>query len=70
MKRNKFTFEVSFNLNTEDGEKLDMDSIRNFRKMLEDYVTEWSGEHGYFYAHASHYDTDVYPTCIKVRRVK
>jgi hypothetical protein len=68
--KNTFKFEVSFNLNTASGEKLDMDSIRNFRDMLEGFVRNWSGENGYFYAHADHYDTDIFPTSIKVRRVK
>lgn len=68
MNKNTFKFEVSFNLNTADGEKLDPKSIQDFRDALEGYVHEWSGYHGYFYAYAKNYDRDVTPTNVKVKK--
>lgn len=74
---NKFKFEVSFNLNTLKGEKLDLDSIKEFRKALEAYVDDYNGYHGSFYAYSDGdgkdgvgYDTDIDPTNIKVKRTK
>ena len=67
--RRKFRFEVSFDLNTDKGEKLDMDSVRQFRDSLEHFVRSWSGQEGYFYAYAKGYDTDVIPSYIKVKKL-
>jgi hypothetical protein len=67
--KNTFKFEVSFDLNTSEGEKLDMRSLREFRDMLEGYVRSWSGEHGYFYAYHDGYDTDITPSNIKIKRI-
>lgn len=67
---NKFKFEVSFNLNTLKGEKLDLDSVKEFQKCLEAYVEDYNGYHGSFYAYADGYDTDIDPTNIQVKRKK
>jgi len=72
--KNKFKFEVSFNLNTLKGEELDQDSIKEFQKSLEAYVEDYNGYHGSFYAYNDNanaaYDTDIDPTNIKVKRIK
>jgi len=69
MNKNTFKFEVSFNLNTVDGEKLDRRSIQDFRDSLEGFVRSWSGHDGYFYSYDSEYgDRDIEPTAIKVKR--
>jgi hypothetical protein len=70
MNKNTFKFEVSFNLNTVDGEKLDRRSIQDFRDSLEGFVRTWNGENGYFYSYGSEYgDRDIDPTALKVKRV-
>jgi hypothetical protein len=66
----KFKFEVSFNLKTQKGEKLDVDSIKEFQKALEAYVEDYNGYHGSFYAYADGYDTDIDPTNIQVKKLK
>lgn len=69
MKKNTFKFEVSFNLNTVNGEQLDSTSMRAFQTQLHNFVTEWNGYRGHFYAYGSDLgDRDVNPTAIKVRR--
>jgi hypothetical protein len=70
MKKNTFKFEVSFNLNTNKGETLDQESIKDFQKALEAYVEDFNGYHGSFYAYADGYDTDIDPTNIQVKRIK
>jgi hypothetical protein len=70
MMKNTFTFEVSFNLNTANDEKLDWRSIQDFRDSLEGFVRSWNGHDGYFYAYGPGHDTDIDPTAIKVKRVK
>jgi hypothetical protein len=71
MNKNTFKFEVSFNLNTVDGEKLDRESIQDFRDCLEGFVRTWNGQQGFFYSFGSEYgDRDIDPTAIKVKRVK
>lgn len=71
---NKLIFEVSFNLNTLKGEKLDQDSIKEFQKCLEAYVEDYNGYHGSFYAFKDtadgSYDTDIDPANIEVKRIK
>jgi hypothetical protein len=71
---NKFKFEVSFSLKTLKGEKLDLDSIKEFQKCLEAYVEDYNGYHGSFYAYNDGnnvgYDTDIDPTNIRVKRIK
>ncbi len=70
MNKNTFKFEVSFNLNTVDGEKLDRRAIQDFRDSLEGFVRTWNGENGYFYSYGSEYgDRDIDPTALKVKRV-
>lgn len=70
MNKNSFKFEVSFNLNTAKGEKLDWRSIQDFRDSLEGFVRTWNGENGYFYAYGSEYgDRDIDPTALKVKRL-
>jgi len=70
MNKNTFKFEVSFNLNTVDGEKLDRRSIQDFRDSLEGFVRTWNGENGYFYSYGSEYgDRDIDPTALKIKRV-
>ena len=70
MNKNSFTFEVSFNLNTTKGEKLDHRAIQDFRDSLEGFVRTWNGQNGYFYAFGSEYgDRDIDPTALKVKRV-
>ena len=69
MNKNTFKFEVSFNLNTVDGEKLDRKSIQDFKDSLEGFVRSWNGQDGYFYSFGSEYgDRDIEPTAIKVKR--
>jgi hypothetical protein len=71
MNKNTFKFEVSFNLNTVDGEKLDRESIQDFRDCLEGFVRTWNGQQGFFYSFGSEYgDRDIEPTALKVKRVK
>lgn len=71
---NKFKFEVSFNLKTQKGEKLDQNSINEFQKCLQAYVEDYNGYHGSFYAYADTpnggYDTDIDPTNIQVKKLK
>lgn len=69
MNKNTFKFEVSFNLNTQEGETLDKDSVKTFKQALKEFVYDWSGNVGYFYAYAKDYDTDITPTAIKVKRL-
>jgi hypothetical protein len=70
MNKNTFKFEVSFNLNLADGEELDTTSMRAFKNQLFNFVQEWNGYHGHFYAFGSDYgDRDVNPTAIKVKKV-
>ena len=71
MKKHQFKFEVSFNLNTTKGESLDSTSIRAFRNQLYNWMQEWNGNHGNFYAYGSDYgDRDIHPTNIKVKQIK
>jgi len=70
MNRNTFKFEVTFNLNTVAGEKLDSRSIQDFKDCLEGFVRSWNGQDGYFYAFGSEYgDRDIDPTAVKVKKV-
>jgi hypothetical protein len=70
MKKNKFKFEVSFNLTTEDEEKLDKYSVTQFRKEMFDFVRRYAGEEGTFYTYSENSDGEVYPTSIKVKQIK
>lgn len=70
MKKNKFKFEVSFNLNTIDDEKLDKLSIKTFERDLFDFVYNYAGEQGYFYTYTKYSDGEVIPTNIKVKQIK
>lgn len=70
MKKNKFKFEVSFDLNINDDEKLDIHSIRSFKRTLDDFVRNWSGGYGYFYTYSEYEDSDVLPTNIKIKQIK
>jgi hypothetical protein len=70
MKKNKFKFEVSFNLNTLDDEKLDKCSIKQFELALFDFVYNYAGEQGYFYTYSKDSDEDILPTSVKVKQVK
>lgn len=71
MIKNNLKFEVSFNLNTAEGEQLDQRAIRNFRDCLEGFVREWNGYHGHFYTFGSEYgDRDINPTAVKVKRIQ
>ncbi len=67
MKKNKFKFEVSFNLTTEDEEKLDKHSVTQFKNDLLDFVRRYAGEEGTFYTYS---DSEAYPTSIKVKQIK
>jgi hypothetical protein len=70
MNKNTFKFEVTFNLNTVDGEKLDRRSIQDFKDSLEGFVRSWNGKDGYFYSFGSEYgDRDIEPTAIKVKKL-
>ena len=62
-----FKFEVTFNLHTSSQEKIDKESIKNFQDKLQQFVTNYAGEIGSFYVYAKDYDTEVYPTKIKVK---
>jgi len=70
MKNNKFKFEVSFNLNTCDDEKLDKYSVTQFRRELFDFVRRYAGEEGTFYTYSKNSDGEAYPTSIKVKQIK
>jgi uncharacterized protein involved in type VI secretion and phage assembly len=70
MKNNKFKFEVSFNLNTYDDEKLDKHSVTQFKNDLLDFVRRYAGEEGTFYTYSSDSDSEAYPTSIKVKQIK
>jgi hypothetical protein len=70
MKKNSFKFEVSFNLNTDDNETLDMESIKGFHKDLKRFVLEWPGKLGYFYTYSKDSDGESFPTSIKVKKIK
>ena len=71
MNKNTVKFEVSFNLNTLKGETLCPDSLKALQAQLYNFVQEWNGTNGYFYAYGSEYgDRDIDPTAIKVKRVK
>lgn len=70
MKKNKFKFEVSFNLNTLKGEQLDKYSIKEFERGLYDYVNNYALEEGTFYTYSRDSDGEVYPTSIKVKQIK
>ena len=69
MKKNKFKFEVSFHLNTNDGEKLDKLSIKQFETALYDWVNNYAGWEGCFYTYSKDSDGEVTPTHIKVKKV-
>jgi hypothetical protein len=68
MKKNKFKFEVSFNLNTVDDEKLDKHSIKQFERALFDFVNNYAGEEGTFYTYSNDSDGEAFPTNIKVKQ--
>lgn len=71
MNKNTFKFEISFNLNTVEGEKLDNTSMRAFQTQLFNFVQEWNGYHGNFYGYDSYLgDRDINPTAVKVKRIK
>lgn len=71
MNKNTFKFEVSFNLNTVTGEQLDSTSIKAFQTQLFNFVQEWNGNNGNFYAFGSDYgDRDIDPTAVKIKRIK
>ena len=70
MKNNKFKFEVSFNLNTCDDEKLDKHSVTQFKNDLLDFVRRYAGEEGTFYTYSKNSDGEAYPTSIKVKQIK
>lgn len=68
-KKNKFKFEVSFNLDTEEGEKLDKLSIKQFQLALYDFANNYAGDGGCFYVYSKDYDDEVLPTKLKVKKV-
>lgn len=70
MKKVQCKFDVSFNLNLKDEEKLCMDSLNDFKKDLEGFVYEWvyGVGSGVFLANGKGYDTDIFPTRVKVRK--
>lgn len=70
MKKNKFKFEVNFNLNTFDDEKLDKYSVTQFKNDLFDFVRRYAGEEGTFYKYSKNSDGEAYPTSIKVKQIK
>ena len=67
--KNKFKFEVTFNLDTEKGEKLDKLSIKQFETALFDFVNNYAGYEGSFYTYSKDSDGEVMPTKIKVKQV-
>ena len=69
MKKNVFKFEVSFNINTQKGEKLDKHSIKQFEIALYDFVNNYAGEYGSFYVYSKDYDDEAFPDKIKVKKV-
>ncbi len=69
MKKNKFKFEVTFNLDTEEGHKLDKLSIKQFETALYDFVNNYAGWDGCFYTYSKDSDSEVVPSKIKVKRV-
>jgi hypothetical protein len=69
MKKNKFKFEVSFNLNINDDEKLDKYSITQFKNYLLDWVRCYAVEEGAFYTYSIDSDGEAYPTNIKVKKI-
>jgi hypothetical protein len=71
MNKNTFKFEISFNLNTLKGEQLDSTSMKAFQTQLFNFIQEWNGYHGSFYAFGSEFgDRDIEPTALKVKRIK
>jgi hypothetical protein len=68
--KHRFKFEVSFNLDTYKEEKLDRYSIKQFETALYDYVNNYAGECGTFYVYTKAYDDEVYPTNLKVKKLK
>jgi hypothetical protein len=70
VKKNKFKFEISFNLNTYEGEKLDKSSIKQFHEDLNKFVRGWVGEYGYFYTYSKDSDGETFPTNIKIKEIK
>jgi hypothetical protein len=70
MKKHKFKFEITFNLNTDNDEKLDKYSITEFKNELRNFVLRYAGEEGTFYTYSKESDGEVYPTSIKVKQIK
>jgi hypothetical protein len=68
MNKNKFKFEVTFNLNTVDDEKLDKHSIKQFERALFDFVNNYAGVEGTFYTYSNDSDGEAFPTNIKVKQ--
>jgi len=68
-KKNKFKFEISFNLETRGEEKLDKQSIKQFEIALYDFVNNYAGYDGCFYVYSKDYDDEVLPTKLKVKKV-
>jgi len=67
--KRKFRFEVTFELNTDKGKKLDPSSITHFKECIGNFVRTWSGQEGYFYAYGQGYDSNIIPSYINVKRV-
>ena len=67
--KNKFKFEVTFNLDTIDDEKLDKLCIKQFENALFDFVNNYAGEQGSFYTYTKDSDGETYPEKVKVKKV-
>lgn len=67
--KNKIKFEITFNLDTDEGYKLDKHSIKSFELALYDWVNNYSGYLGYFYAYSKNDDGEAIPTKLKVKKV-
>lgn len=67
--KNKIKFEITFNLDTDEGHKLDKHSIKSFELALYDWINNYSGYHGHFYTYSKNDDGETVPTKLKVKKV-
>lgn len=68
--KNNFKFEVSFNLHTQKGEKLDRKSITDFQNFLKALTTEYNDYHGSFYCYGPFHDRTADAEQVKVKLIK
>ena len=68
--KNNFKLEVSFNLHTRKGEKIDARYLKDFQNFLKTRVLEYNDYHGSFYAQGPFHDRCVNAEQVKVKLVK